>query len=225
MNYFNQLKSIIDVNHLKGVLSMDVRALVRKRAYLLIGFALVLTVTVAFGKPQGKTVDVKKPSAPSGFIVEQSGDGLLATWHPSPGAKSYTLFWGTDKGEFRKMFPTTDTSVMMKGFDPGQLYNFAVTASNDNYESDFSTEFFYVYDDAPKNSIEHIAKAKDLMFDKRHSEALAFLNTAIRLDPNNPESYRTRAMLWEKLGEKDQAKHDFKKSETLFGHKHMTSTN
>lgn len=225
MDYFNQLKTMIDVNQLKSVLSVDLKALVRKRAYLLIGFALVLTVTVAFGKPQGKTVDVKKPSAPSGFIVEHSGDGLLATWHPSPGAKSYTLFWGTDKGEFRKMFPTKETSVMMKGFDQGQLYNFAVTASNDNYESDFSTEFFYVYDDAPKNSSEHLAKAKDLMVDKRHSEALAFLNTAIRLDPNNPESYRTRAMLWEKLGEKDQAKHDFKKSETLFGHKHMTSTN
>ena len=225
LNYFNQLKSIIDSYHLKGVLAMDVKTLVRKRAFLLIGLALVLTVTLAFGKPHGKTVDVKKPSAPSGFVVEESGDGLLASWHPSPGAKSYTLFWGTDKGEFRKMFPTTETSVLMKGFESGHLYNFAVTATNDSYESDFSTELFYLIDDKPKNSMEHIARAKDLIVDKRHNEALAFLNTAIRLDPNNPESYRTRGMLWEKLGEKEQAKQDFKKSETLFGHKQMTSSN
>lgn len=212
------------MKYVNGALSLNFKALRKSRVFILVGLFLVLVVTVSFGKPDRQTVDIQKPSAPSGFSVEYSEDGLLASWHPSAGAKSYTLFWGTDKGEYRKMFPTGETTVLLKGFESGQMYNFAVTASNDSYESDFSSEFFFVYDDAPRNSMDHVAKAKDLMIDRRHTEALAFLNTAIRLDPENPESYRTRAMLLEKLGKKDEARNDFKKSETLFGNKHMTST-
>ena len=224
MDYLNKLRSIAEMNYLNRILSFNFRALKKSSVFILIGLFVVLVVTVSFGKPSRQIVDTKKPFAPSGFSVEQSEDGLLASWHPSAGAKSYTLFWGTDQGEYRKMFTTGETAVLLKGFESGQIYNFAVTASNDSYESDFSNEFFFVYDDAPRNSMDHVAKAKDLMDDRRHTEALAFLNTAIRLDPENPESYRTRAMLLESLGKKDEARNDFKKSETLFGNKQMTST-
>ncbi len=224
MHYFNKLRLIVVDSYLNSPFSFNVKVLARNRAYIIVGLALILIVAVSFGKPHGKTVDVKKPSSPSGFSIDQSEDGLVASWHPSAGAKSYTLFWGTNKGEYRKMFPTGETSVFIKGFEPGQVYNFTVTASNDSYESDYSNECFFVYDDVPRNSTDHIAKAKDMMIDRRHGEALAFLNTAIRLDPENPESYRARAMLFERLGNKDQARHDFKKSETLFGNKQMTSS-
>lgn len=225
MDYIEKFKQLYrgdNVNRLKLFATTNIR---NRKLYVLGLISILLIVTVSFGKPNGENLQVRKPVAPRGLMLEYQGDGILAKWDPSAGADFYTLFWGTEKGEFRKMCQTTETQVLLKGFESGQIYNFSVTASNSNYESGYSTECYVVYDDSPKNSLQHVATARDLMLETRHVEALAYLNAAIHLGPQNAESYRTRAILLEKLGKKEQARRDFKMAETLFNHNPMTSRN
>lgn len=209
-------------------LQMAISALKRvsnRKFYLLAAIALTMLVALLAGTSEKKMTEIKTPQAPVNLLVETADDGVVASWNPSKGADSYTLFWGTEKGEFRKMFETTETAVLLKGLDTGKMYNFAVTASNTRYESHFSQELFFVHDTSSGNSSDYLSMARELVENNRDHEALAFMAAAIRLDPQNAESYRTRASLFEKLGRKKEARTDLHTAETLFNKKPMTSRN
>ncbi len=196
-----------------------------KKFFLLFAIALTMLVILLSGASKQKISELNIPLAPVNLVVETSDDGVVASWNPSKGADSYTLFWGTENGEFRKMFETSETAILLKGLDTGKMYNFAVTASNSRYESPFSEEHFFVHETDSGNSSGYISIARELLENNRDQEALAFMVAAIRLDPQNAESYRTRASLFEKLGRKKEARTDLHTAETLFNKKPMTSRN
>ncbi len=199
---------------------------IKKTHYVLLAIVAAIILTTSMGTSSEKrTLQTKIPSVPESLHVKAVEEGVLATWKNSSGAESYTLFWGTEKGEYRKMFETTENVVLLKGLDPGYMYNFAVTASNSNYESSFSPEFFYVHDTDLKNASDHVATAQDLMRNNLIDEALAFVSAAIRLDNRHAEAYRVRASLLEKLGKKKEAHSDLLTAESLYNRKQMTSQN
>ncbi|MGD9819315.1 MAG: hypothetical protein AB7V04_11525 [Desulfomonilaceae bacterium] len=199
---------------------------IKKTHYVLLAIVAGIILTASMGTSSEKRISQTKiPSFPEGLHVNAVEDGVLATWKNSSGAESYTLFWGTEKGEYRRMFETTENVVLLKGLDPGHMYNFAVTASNSNYESSFSPEFFYVHDTDLENASDHVATAQDLMRNNLINEALAFVSAAIRLDNRHAEAYRVRASLLEKLGKREEARSDLLTAESLYNRKHMTPQN
>lgn len=206
--------------------SSVVKTVLHRKYYALLVMALLLiTVALSYGTSANKVTERKAPAVPNDLRFEETPKGLTVKWDPSSSADSYTLFWGTEKGEFRKLFETTEPAVLLLGLETGKMYNFAVTASNSSYESGFSPERLYVYDTDSTNSNYYLSTAKDLIDNNQIQEALAFLGAAIRLDPKNPESYRTRASLLEKIGKKNEARTDLQIAETLFNKKQMTSRN
>lgn len=216
-SYKNEFGLQVMISALKRVSS--------RKFYVFFAIALTMLVALLFGTSEKKISEIKTPLAPVNLLVETSDEGVVASWDPSKGADSYTLFWGTEKGEFRKMFETTETAILLKGLDTGKMYNFAVTASNSRYESPFSQDLFFVHDTDSGNSSDYVSTARELIENNRDQEALAFMAAAIRLDPQNAESYRTRASLLEKLGRKKEARIDLHTAETLFNKKPMTSRN
>lgn len=224
-NYLLNASKRLNYSLLKNGFFSALKFASTRKYYVIAVLGLSLLMYVFMGDAETRTVEISKPSVPEHLVVEQSDEGLVARWNPSDGASSYTLFWGTEKGEFRRMFETSETAVLLKGLDPGYMYNFAVTASNPRYESHFSAEIFCVYETETVKSSELMAAAKDLIHDNRLQEALAHLTAAIRLDPKNAESYRARAALLERVGKKKEARSDLMMSESLFNKKQMTSRN
>lgn len=219
------MKGFIKREDLRQKILSGLQAVSLKRCGIFLLVVVVLALSVGIGKSDRKSAELKIPAAPADLIIEQTDDGLIAKWNPSLGASSYTLFWGSEKGEFRRMFETKETAVLLKSLDTGKFYNFAVTASNSSFESSFSPEKFYVHDTDPTNVNEHMSLAKSLMEQDRNHEAMAYLAAAIRLDPKNAESYRTRASLFEKVGRRQEARKDLHMAETLFSKTQLTSTN
>ncbi|MCX5871793.1 MAG: tetratricopeptide repeat protein [Deltaproteobacteria bacterium] len=159
------------------------------------------------------TVPPNPPKEPRLETVEQ---GLLVTWQPVVGASKYTLFWGPEKFEFRRIVETPHPAVIIQGINNGVLNYFAVTASSPHAESRFSREVPYVYDIDPKNAPLHMQKALQMEDRGDLKEALCHLTTAIKLDSQNAEFYRKRANLNEQLGMKDEARKDLAIAEKLF---------
>lgn len=183
-------------------------------------WALILLVTlfgaVSCGGPTGSVMSALPPNPPKEPRFETIEQGLLVTWQPVVGASNYTLFWGPEKFEYRRVAETPHPAVIIKGIDNGVLNYFAVTASSPHAESRFSREVPHVYDIDPKNAPFHMQKALQMEERGDLTEALCHLATAIKLDSQNAEFYRKRANLNEQLGMKDEARKDLAIAEKLF---------
>ncbi len=181
---------------------------------------LIQTMLVSCGITGGRTTAGTTPPPPGDVKVEGARGGLRVTWNSVPGALHYTVFWGTERGRFRYLADSNRNDVLIANVRKGEFYSVAVTSWNEQGESSFSDEILYVYDDpGSSRAAVHLAKGKELERQGLFKDALAYLNAAIRLDPNNGEAYRSRAMLSERMGRTDSARHDYAAANRLFGSK------
>lgn len=189
-------------------------------------YGLILLATffglVSCGSQTGGFVSTVPPNPPSALSFEKVDQGLLVTWRPVPGALKYTLFWGPEKYEYKKLVETRSPAVIIKGMQNGVLNYFAVTSASAHAESRFSREAPFIYDSDPKNAPLHMQKAMNLVTSGHAKEALLHVGSAIELDSRNPEYYRERAKLREQLGLQNEAKKDLAIAEKLYMKKRIS---
>lgn len=157
-----------------------------------------------------------KPVAPVHVQVSQVSEGVEVAWKTVPGALHYTVFWGTERGEYRNLFNTSGTRVVLSGLRKGELYYLAVTTWTSAGESNYSQEHTVVYDDDPSRARSHLAKANELKQKGDYPEAHAHVSASVRLDPTNPEAYKDRGLLYEKTARPDLARQDYATAEKLY---------
>jgi len=182
---------------------------------ILSAIALTAVLIVWCGSIGGSGDISRPPAAPGTPRLEMAENGLRVSWDPVEGADHYTVFWGREPGEYRFMADSRDTSVLIGGLETGQFYGFAVTAWNGRGESDFSREEFAVYDNDPRNAVTYLEAGQDLMQRGFLADAYVYMTAAIRLDPDNHEAYRYRAMLNEKMSRPDRARKDHSTAERI----------
>ena len=157
----------------------------------------------------------RPPMAPEELSLRIVPQGLMASWSQVPGATHYTLFWGTERGEYWGFADASQHSLIVANLTPAQLYYFAVTAWNGKGESIYSPERPFVYDNDKTHAGEYVSKARKAMADGWYADAQAYLAAAIRLDPNNPEAHRFRAILREKMHRSGLARDDHSEADRL----------
>jgi tetratricopeptide (TPR) repeat protein len=142
--------------------------------------------------------------------------GLEISWKCVPGSTHHTLFWGFERGDYRNMANSNTCSAIIVGLKKGDLYYFAATSWNARGESGYSREQAFVYDDEPGRAGVYLGKGSESMRKGLFAEAHAYFSAAIRLDPENPEAYRQRATLHEKLNQTEFASQDYQMAEKIF---------
>jgi tetratricopeptide (TPR) repeat protein len=179
----------------------------------------VPVLTLLYLYPPGSRSPKAQTVAPAHVNVADAAGGVEVAWHPVPGAFKYTVFWGTARGEYKNLFDTTLPKVVLSNLRKGELYYFAVTTWTSTGESNYSQEQLVVHDDVPSHAKTHLAKANEFMGRDAYQEAYAHISTAIRLAPNDPDGYKDRALLYEKIARPDLAKQDHAMAERLYGNK------
>ncbi|MCL5125025.1 MAG: hypothetical protein M1511_11105 [Deltaproteobacteria bacterium] len=185
---------------------------------LLVAFLFVSSC----GGQSGRFVSTVPPAPPTSLSFKTTDQGLLVSWRPVPEALKYTLFWGPEKSEFRRLVESKSPAVLIKGIPNGVLNYFAVTSSSAHVESQFSHELPFIYDTDPKNAPVHLQKAQQLAHNGNLREALVHISAAINLDSSNPVYYRERAKLRDQLGLTKAAKNDLEIAEKLYMKKRLT---
>ena len=109
-----------------------------------------------------------------------------------PKAIKYTVFWGSEEGEYRNLEDTKEHSMKLPGLKRGERYNFAVSAWNAKGESDYSNEVVILNDFDSARAPHYLNRGNELLERGYFLDAHLYFTTAIRLDPNNP---RTRQAL------------------------------
>ncbi len=142
--------------------------------------------------------------------------GVKLSWDKIPGALQYTVFWGTEKQNYKQLLHTVQNSAVITGLQPGSLYAFAVTTWSTAGESEYSRESVLVYDNEPRRASTHLATGQSLLREGSFEDALAYLSTSIRLDPRSAEAYRLRALVNEKMNRSEHARKDYAVAEKLF---------
>jgi tetratricopeptide (TPR) repeat protein len=141
-------------------------------------------------------------------MVELVPEGLHLSWTPVSGASHYTIFWGSEPGQYINCADASGHEVMITSPARGELYACAVTAWNARGESQYSKEALCVYDTDEHAAPKYLSKAKDLMGQGELEQAQAYLSAAIRLQPEKVEAYKLRASVYEKMHAFDLAKLD-----------------
>ncbi len=188
-----------------------------------IGVVSALILVVAFTSSCRLSPDKAKlegmPEIPRNVELRFVNKGLQVSWNPAPRAVNYYVFWGQEEGVYDKVMESTDASVVLGDLQKGGFYTIAVTARNGWGESEYSEEKAVIYDDDPRNAREYLGKARDMMVRGCFVEAMAYLAAVIRLDPDNPDPYRFRAALNEKLGHIRLVKEDLALAEGIINRK------
>ena len=162
------------------------------------------------------------PAAPTHVRLAIVAQGLEVVWEPVSGATHYTLFWGSERGEYKSLANCDSPAVILAGLNREQLYFLAVTAWNQRGESNFSNEQVLVYDDGSGRPETYLAKGNDLMNRGHYAGAQAYFSAAIRLDPGNLYAYQSRATPHEKTNQPDLAREDEAMAEKLFKNKRIS---
>jgi tetratricopeptide (TPR) repeat protein len=163
----------------------------------------------------GKTQSSLPPKAPTVVKCQVTGEGLEIAWHSVQNATHYTVFWGTDRGDYRSMGDADKCSVVLTGLQKEKMYVIAVTAWNESGESSFSSEQLVVYDDEARNSPRYTAKGEELLQKGYYQDAHVYFSAAITCDPENADAYQRRALLYERMSRTDLAQKDYAQAENI----------
>ena len=163
---------------------------------------------VSCSGPKGGFESTAAPPPPKEMRFETVDQGLLVSWPVVFGASKYTLFWGPEKHEYRKIVETSSPAVIIKGLREGELNYFAATSLTPHVESAFSEEYPFIFDTDQRNASNHLERALQLETTGNFVEALVHITTAIKLDSDNSEFYRKRASIKERLGMNTEAEKD-----------------
>ncbi|MFH0824953.1 MAG: fibronectin type III domain-containing protein [Pseudomonadota bacterium] len=166
---------------------------------------LIMSSCTSYVEPQKM---LSAPQRPENLQVWVTDQGIGLSWDAVPDATGYTVFWGSQRGEYRSIMDCRAAPIIISGLRPGALYYVTVTARNQIGEGPYSQEAAVVFDNDTTKAGDYLALGTDSMERGRFSNGYAYISTAIRLDPANPYAYRQRAMLLEKVGLHDLAKQD-----------------
>ncbi len=86
--------------------------------------------------------------------------GLEVLWSAVPAASHYTVFWGTEKGIYRRLHDVSENNVLITGLRKGEFNNVSVTAWNQSGESNYGPEAIIYYDDRLSRETVSVAKKK-----------------------------------------------------------------
>jgi tetratricopeptide (TPR) repeat protein len=186
---------------------------VRRIPYIIL--CIVVCLALASCLETGKSRIGTAPKPPSELSSRVLPAGIELVWECVPDAHSYTIFWGTERGEYRGIVNSDACSILMQGMEKEKIYYFAVTAWNQAGESMFSNEQVLVYDDNAQNSEKHVTKGNELVQRGQLRDAHAYFSAAILCNPENTTAYRHRAMLYESISRSDLAKQDYATAESL----------
>ena len=190
--------------------------MIKRNHGLPVWFLLSMNLLLASCSFVGESAEPgKPPAAPQNVQVQVNGDGLQIFWRSVPGATHYTVFWGTETGQYRSMGNSATNSASISDLVMGDLYYVTVTSWNTRGESNYSPEVAIVYDTIPARADIYLAKGNDAMRRGLTSQAHAYFCAAIRLDPQNVEAYRSRAALYEMINLNDLASKDLTTAENL----------
>lgn len=174
------------------------------------------------GSSVGKSSKNSPPAPPVEVQCSVVPEGLLVEWTPIEGAHHYTVFWGSERGEYRGLINSDANSIILGGLSKGEMYVVAVTAWNGNGESKYSEEQCLVYDDNPARAQAYYSRGQELMQRGNLSDAQVYMSAAIRLDPGNAHAYKDRALLYEKMNREDLARQDNTMAEKIFKKKPLS---
>ncbi len=163
----------------------------------------------------GGTAAGLPPKVPTEVKCQVVADGIEISWKSVLKATRYTVFWGTERGDYRSMGDADTCSVVLSGLQKEKMYAIAVTAWNEHGESNFSEEQLVVYDDEAQNSPAYAAKGEELMQKGCFQDAHAYLSAAIVCDPQNADAYQRRAVLYERMSRTDLAEKDYAQAENI----------
>ncbi|MGO9567647.1 MAG: tetratricopeptide repeat protein [Desulfomonilaceae bacterium] len=194
----------------------------RIRELLLTALVLsnLLLLSCSSSVNQGGAQDAPVP--PIHVQLAMVAQGLQVAWEPVSGATHYTLFWGSEPGEYKSLVNCESPAVILSRLNREQLYFIAVTAWNQRGESNFSNELVLVYDDGSGRPETYLARGNDLMNRGHYAGAQAYFSAAIRLDPGNLYAYQSRAILRQKINQPDLAREDETMAEMLFKKKRIS---
>ncbi|MEJ2717069.1 MAG: hypothetical protein P8182_08005 [Deltaproteobacteria bacterium] len=150
------------------------------------------------------------------------GASFHLSWDCVPGASFYTVFWGSERDEYRNLVNAQDCSATLVGLRKNEFYAFAVTAWNQHGESNYSQGAEVIYDDDPGRADYYLVMGNDRMKRGHYKSALTYFSTAIRLAPDSPQAYQRRALLYEKTKRSDLAKQDYQMAEKLLKRKPLS---
>src|SRR5271157_2938910 len=185
-------------------------------ATLVACFALFTNLLLVSCSSVGDTAARRKPPAsPESIQIRVAEKGLEVHWKEVPGATHYTIFWGTETGQYRSMANADSTSALISDVKEGDLYYIAMTAWNARGESNFSAEQTIVYDTNPERAVVYLAKGNEAMKRGLTNQAHAYFCATIRLDPENADAYRSRAVLYEAINWNELARKDYVTAEKL----------
>jgi len=174
--------------------------------------ALLLPVCATLGMAScgggNNSVPTRTPPPPAQVKVEQAIQGMHVSWASVSGASHYTVFWGTEPGQYRNCANVSGNEAIIASPLRGELYAFAVTAWNVRGESQYSKEVLLVCDDDDNNASIYLTKARAFISRGELEQARAYLNAAIRLQPEKVEAYQLRASVHEQMHDLELAKHD-----------------
>ncbi len=167
----------------------------------------------------------KKIEAPKQVSVDSTQGGIRVNWKPVPDAIGYTVFWGSEKGEFRNMASTKDCGALIEKVQNGEVYCVAVTSWGKTGESNFSEEKIVVFDHQVHRSSFHLSRATELVSKGSYDDAEAHFNAAIKLNPGNASAYKERGALHQKMQRHDLAKKDFETARKIHESKSVSMNN
>lgn len=183
-----------------------------------LGIALILILPLtlmACTSTGGKAGAGLPPKPPTDVRCQVVAEGIEISWNSVPKATHYTVFWGTDRGDYRSMGSSDACSVVLSGLQKEKLYAIAVTAWNESGESNFSVEQLVVYDDDARNSPRYAARGEELMQKGYYQDAHVYFSAAITCDPENADAYQRRALLYERMSRTDLAQKDYAQAESI----------
>ncbi|MEW6111626.1 MAG: tetratricopeptide repeat protein [Thermodesulfobacteriota bacterium] len=173
-----------------------------------LGLIAAVTFLTSCNSAQQTGTPRRAPAPPTNVKLQIVDHAIHLSWNASEGAHHYTVMWGTDPGEFRDLADFPSNTAIITNPKRGEKYHFAVTAWNGSGESACSREAAIIFDDRPDRADRYVSKGNDLMNQGRYDEAELYFSTAIRVDPENPEAYQSRAQLYENSKKPDLAKKD-----------------
>jgi tetratricopeptide (TPR) repeat protein len=197
-----------------------VRTISRVAGVVLIAAQCLISSCSSVGETSGP---IKPPPAPDNIKIQLVNQGVEVSWTCVRGTSHYTLFWGVERGDYRALANTNTCSAILAGLKKGDLYYFSVSSWNARGESGYAPEQAFLYDDEPERAGVYLGRGSESIQKGLYAEALAYLSAAIRLDPKNPEAYRQRAALHEKLNQTEYARRDYQMAEKIFKTKSLST--
>ena len=202
----------------------EAHELIGRIATLLACFVLLTNLLLTSCSSVGDTASHRKPPvSPESIHVRVAEKGLEVHWKEVQGATYYTIFWGTETGQYRSMANSDGNSALISDVKEGDLYYIAMTAWNARGESNFSVEQAIVYDTNPERAIIYLAKGNEAMKRGLTNQAHAYFCAAIRLDPENADAYRSRAVLYEAINSNELARKDYLTADKLQKNRAMST--